>query len=109
MLYFWLALAALIVAFFAVIIIRALRFTPKANKADAVAEADVDEQAAIDHLSQMIRCKTVSYYEDERIDKAEFAKFRALHKELYPSVFARCSYEEIGPSGVLFSLKGKSA
>ena len=30
MTYFWIALASLIVAFFAVIIIRALRFTPKA-------------------------------------------------------------------------------
>ena len=109
MVYFWLALAALVVAFLAVIIIRALRFTPKAGAPVTPSEADVDGQAAVDHLAEMIRCKTVSYYEDERIDKAEFAKFRALLKKLYPSVFSRCTYEEIGPSGVLFSLKGKSA
>ncbi len=109
MTYFWLALAALVVAFLAIVVIRALRFTPKASAPIAASEADVDEQAAVDHLAEMIRCKTVSYYEDERIDKAEFAKFRALLKTLYPTVFSRCSYEEIGPSGILFSLKGKSA
>ena len=109
MTYFWLALCALIVAFLAVIIIRALLFRPKAAAKITASEAVVDEQAAIDHLAQMIRCKTVSYYEDERIDKAEFIKFRALLKQFYPNVFARCTYEELGVSGVLFSLKGKSA
>ncbi len=109
MTYFWLALAALIIAFFAVIFIRALRFRPKADAPAAQSDAAVDEQAAIDHLAQMIRCKTVSYYEDERIDKAEFVKFRTLLKTLYPTVFERCAYEEIAPSGVLFTLKGKSA
>ncbi|NLI53596.1 MAG: M20/M25/M40 family metallo-hydrolase [Clostridiales bacterium] len=109
MTYFWLALAALVVAFLAVILIRTLRFRPKAAAPATASEAVVDEQKAIDDLAAMIRCKTVSYYEDERIDKAEFAKFRALLKTLYPTVFERCTYEEIGPSGVLFSLKGKSA
>ena len=109
MTYFWLALAALVACFLAVIIIRALRFTPKTTEAITPTEAMIDEEAAVSHLADMIRCKTVSYYEDERIDKAEFIKFRALLKTLYPTVFERCSYEEIGLSGVLFSLKGKSA
>ncbi len=109
MTYFLLSLAALLVVFLAVIIIRALLFRPKAVAPAAQGEAVVDEQAAIDHLAEMIRCKTISYYEDERIDKAEFAKFRALLKSLYPTVFLKCTYEELGPSGVLFSLKGKNA
>ncbi len=109
MMYFWLALAALVLALLAVIVIRALRFQPKSTANAAPGAAIVDEQAAIDHLAEMIRCKTVSYYEDERIDKAEFQKFRALLKKLYPTVFSRSVYEEIGPSGLLFSLKGKSA
>lgn len=109
MLYFWLAIAALVVAFLAVIIIRAVRFTPKVAEAVSQTAVEIDKEAAIAHFAEMIRCKTISYYEDERIDKAEFAKFRALLKTLYPSVAERCTYEEIGPSGVLFSLKGKSA
>ena len=109
MTYFWIALAAVVVAFFAVVIIRALRFVPKAGAAVTASEAAVNEQKAIDDLAEMIRCKTVSYYDDEKIDQAEFKKFRSLLKKLYPTVFAKADYEEIGPSGVLFSLKGKSA
>ncbi|MDD4311870.1 MAG: M20 family peptidase, partial [Eubacteriales bacterium] len=109
MTYFWIALVALVVAFFAVIIIRALRFKPKATATAEPVAVEIDEQAAISHFADMIRCKTVSYYEDERIDKAEFAKFRALLKQHYPNVSAKCTYEEIGPSGVLFSLKGKGS
>ncbi|MEZ4626825.1 MAG: M20/M25/M40 family metallo-hydrolase [Eubacteriales bacterium] len=109
MLYFWLTLVMLVVVFLAVIIIRALRFTPKANASVEPTEVSVDEQAAISHFVEMIRCKTISYYEDERIDKAEFVKFRSLLKKLYPTVAEKCTYEEIGPSGVLFHLKGKSA
>ena len=109
MTYFWLGLLALVVAFLAVILIRALRFKPRATQAAAVEEAAVDGQKAIDNLAEMIRCKTVSYYDDEKIDHAEFQKFRALIKKLYPTVFHKASYEEIGPSGILFTLKGKSA
>jgi len=109
MTYFWLGLLALVVAFLAVILIRALRFKPRATQAVAVEETAVDGQKAIDDLAEMIRCKTVSYYDDEKIDKAEFKKFRALLKKLYPTVFRKTSYEEIGSSGILFTLKGKSA
>ncbi len=109
MTYFWIALAAVVVAFLAVILIRALRFQPRAPKTVVAEEAAVDGQKAIDDLAEMIRCKTVSYYDDEKIDHAEFKKFRALLKKLYPTVFRKAEYEEIGPSGVLFTLKGKSA
>lgn len=109
MAYFWLALLALVVVFLAVILIRALRFQPLAKSAAVKSEAVVDEEKAAADLAEMIRCKTISYYEDERIDKAEFQKFRALLKKLYPTVFQKATYEEIGPSGVLFTLKGKSA
>jgi len=108
MAYLWLALLALFAAFFAVILIRAFRFKPRAVTALAPDEAVVDEKKAVDDLAEMIRCKTVSYYDDEKIDKAEFKKFRALLKKLYPTVFRKAEYEEIGPSGLLFTLKGKS-
>ncbi len=109
MTYFWLALAALVVAFLAVILIRALRFTPRPKSAVEQSEAHVDEQKAVSDLQEMIRCKTVSYYDDAKIDKAEFEKFRALLKKLFPTVLQRATYEELGVSGVLFSLKGKSS
>lgn len=109
MTYLLLSLAALIVVFLALIVVRALLFRPKQVAPVVPGEAVVNEQAAVDHLAEMIRCKTISYYEDERIDKAEFDKFRALLKKFYPTVFSKCACEELGPSGILFTLKGKSA
>ncbi|MEN6595244.1 MAG: M20/M25/M40 family metallo-hydrolase [Clostridiaceae bacterium] len=109
MTYVWLALAALVVLFFAVVLIRALLFKPKSGSGSVPTEATVDEQKAIDDLAEMIRCKTVSSYDESKIDWSEFKKFRDLLKKLYPTVFKKCGYEEIGKSGVLFTLKGKSA
>lgn len=106
---FWSALGALVLTFFTVVIVRALRFTPGKEAAAAATEAVVDEQKAIDDLAAMIRCKTVSAYDESKIDQAEFVKFRALLRERFPTVFARCTYEEIGKSGMLFTLKGRSA
>ena len=51
MTYFWIALAALVVAFFAIIIIRALRFTPRAATPVAPTVVEIDEQAAIAHIT----------------------------------------------------------
>jgi carboxypeptidase PM20D1 len=109
MMYFWLALLALAVAFLAVVLIRALRFKPREAESVQPTEAEVDGQKAIGDLAEMIRCKTVSSYDESKIDWAEFKKFRELLKRLYPAVFEKCGYEEIGKSGVLFTLQGKSA
>lgn len=109
MTYFWLALLALAVAFLAVVLIRALRFKPKEGACAQPTEAETDGQKAIDDLAEMIRCKTVSSYDESKVDWAEFKKFRELLKKLYPNVFEKCGYEEIGKSGVLFTLQGRSA
>ena len=105
----WWALGALGAVFLAVVFLRALRFRPGARAAVTPEEAAVDEQKAVDDLAAMIRCKTVSFYDESKIDQAEFVKFRALLRASYPHVYERCSYEEIGKSGMLFTLKGRSA
>ena len=104
----WIILA-LIVALIVVIIARAAAFKPRPEAEVTIEEAPVDGEKAIRDLASMIRVKTVSSYDDDKVDWGEFAKFRALLKELFPSVFARCTYEEIGKSGVLLSLKGESS
>lgn len=104
----WLIPAA-IIAFLAIIIVRALRFKPKAEKPLEEAEANVDGARAIESLRRMIQCKTVSYEDLKKIDEAEFDRFRALLSERFPHVYAACTFERIGRTGLLFSLKGKSS
>lgn len=106
--YILLGVAALIVLFLAVILIRTASFRPKREAAVKKTEENVDGDAAVSHLGEMVRCKTISYFDKEQQDEAEFDKFRDLLPKLYPVVFETCSYERIGDCGLLFRWKGKS-
>ena len=51
----------IIAAFVAVILVRTLRFTPKAQPEISNEEVSFDKDAAVDALAQLVRCKTISY------------------------------------------------
>ena len=101
-------IVAVVVVFFGILLIRACLFRPLERTAPVITEAVVDRERIADHLAQMIRCKTVSNLNPALVDEAEFEKFRQLLKDLYPTIQQHCSFERIGPSGVLFTLRGKS-
>lgn len=103
----WLIIVGVIVAFLAVLIIRAAMFRPKKEEPVAAEAVEFDRQKAVDDLRKMIQCKTVSYRDPELIDETEFDKFRALLPELYPNVFKTCEYQRIGKNGLLFRWKGE--
>lgn len=105
----WLILLGAIVLFLMVIVLRALRFRPGAEQKADPAPVAVDGEKAIADLQAMIRCKTVSYYQEGLADEAEFERFRALLKTLYPRVHEACAPERIGKSGLLYTLRGKSS
>ena len=107
--YLWLIIPALIVLFLAVILIRALRFKPRAGEKPPVEAADIDGEKAVRDLQEMIRCRTESYVDLTKINEAEFEKFRALLPRLYPLLHERCSLERIGRTGLVYLLKGKSS
>ncbi|MBQ1959393.1 MAG: M20/M25/M40 family metallo-hydrolase [Firmicutes bacterium] len=98
---------AAIAAFIAVILVRTLTFTPKAETTPEIIDWEIDGDKAVDHLAQMIRCKTVSHDDITLEDDAEFDKFKALLRELYPKVFEKCEYEEVGRRGIFIKMKGK--
>lgn len=103
-----LVLLLLFLLFAGYLLIRALRFAPqKEEEAPAGDEAAADELTLGEHLSRMIRKKTVSYAEEGRADQRQFEGFRALLKELYPSVFDRFESEIIGKNGLLLRLQGR--
>lgn len=105
---FWILLAVF-AAFVAVLLVRTIRFVPKPEAPAAETPAEVDGDKAVADLAAMIRCKTVSYFDEDLIDEAEFEKFRVLLRELYPKVHETCTLERIGRSGLLYTLKGKSS
>lgn len=103
------AAAAALVILLSVIIIRALLFKPKKKTAQPIEEIHYDGQAAGEHLSQMLRCKTVSYQDKELVDWNEFEKFIELIPTLYPTAAEKLEFERIGKTGLIYRWAGKSA
>lgn len=106
---------AIVAIFLGTIIIRALNFNPQKKPQCKVGEAEVNADQTAEHLAQMIRCKTVSLPDPSITDPSEFnklntefEKFRALLIQLYPTLHRVCQPERIGPTGLLYKLKGKS-
>ncbi len=99
----------LIAVFFAVILIRTLNFKPKAQPETSQEAVTFDQDAAIDALARLIRCRTISYSDHTLEDDAEFEKMIALLPELYPNVFKACSFDRLPDRALLFKWPGKQA
>lgn len=102
------ALLSLLLLFLAVIVFRAVRFVPKAEPVETAEDIAADEARLTASLQSMLRIPTVSHADPAQNDAARFEEFRALLKRLYPTVFARCAYEQIGKNGILLRLPGQS-
>jgi len=104
----WILLGA-VVCFLAVLVIRTLRFKPEPVQPVQQESIDLDHGKIVADMADMIRCRTVSYDDEALIDYAEFQKFKTLLQERFPLIHKTCSVEEVGKTGLLYSLKGKSA
>ena len=108
MLYALYGFLAVLAVLLGVILVRTLRFTPKAPITPAEGEVHFDREAAIAALQALVRCKTVSRYTHEEEDEAEFEKLIALLPSLYPAVFEKCTLSRLPDRALLFHLKGKT-
>ena len=104
----WLVFPVLIVAFLAVLVIRACSFKPKAQPESDTEEIIFDKERAAAALCELVKCKTVSYRDSSLEDDAEFEKLIALLPSLYPNVNKVCEFTKLPDRGLLFRLKGKS-
>ena len=98
-----------IVIFIAVILIRTLRFKPTAQPEILNDEINFDKSGSISALTQLIRCKTVSYYDHSLEDDKEFDKLINLLPELYPQVFKVCEINQLSDRALLFKWSGKNS
>ena len=99
---------AILLVFLAVLVIRALLFTPKPQPAQDLTPAEFDKDAAVSALQRLVQCKTISYNDHSLEDHAEFRKLIDMLPELYPAVFATCQVQELPDWGLLLRWSGKS-
>ena len=102
-------LVGIIAAFFAVVLVRTLNFKPKAQPATSDEKVEFDHDGAVSALAELVKCKTVSYYDHSKEDDAEFEKLIAKLPELYPNVLNTCDFRQLPDRGLLFKWPGKTA
>ncbi len=100
---------AAIVVFIAVLVIRAAAFKPKAQPEIDTYEVNFNKDKAVRDLSELVRCKTVSYRDPSLEDDAEFEKLIALLPSLYPNVNKVCEFTRLENRGLLFRWAGKKS
>ncbi len=105
-LYIILALLSILLS---VLFIRTLLFKPKDTLKASNEDVSFDKEKAISALQQLIKCKTVSYYDSSLEDDIEFEKLISLLPQLYPAVFKTCSFLKLEDRALLFCFKGKSS
>lgn len=91
----------------AVILARTLMFTPKRAEQKEFEQIEFDREAAVNALAELVRCKTVSYYDSALEDDAEFEKLIGKLPKLYPNVTAQCGMQRMADRALLFHWKGK--
>lgn len=104
-----LILLAVLALLAAVLIVNALRFTPKPQPAVPSEPAEVDREKIVRDMQAMIRCKTVSHTDESLTDFGEFERFGALLAERFPKVHAHATLEHVGQTGLLYHIPGREA
>ena len=99
----------LILAFLAVLVVRALMFNPKPQPALEATSIHFDKDASVTALQKLVQCKTISNVDPELEDDAEFEKLVALLPELYPDILNVCTFTRFPGRGLLFHWKGKAS
>ena len=98
----------IVILFFAVVLLRAVFFRPKAQPQPDGREVTFNKDASIAALQQLVRCKTISYNDHTMEDDGEFEKLIRLLPGLYPRVFDVCSLHQLPDRALLFRWPGKS-
>ena len=102
------AVIAIVVAFFAVIIIKALAFKPKKGPDVSNEEIFFDGDKAVYNLQQMVKCKTISYKDPSLENAKEFEKFVKLLPKLFPKFHKVCSLKKFEGRALLYKWEGKN-
>ena len=104
-----LIILGIILVFLAVLVVRALLFTPKPQPKLDAQPVNFDKDAAVTSLQQLVQCKTISNVDPSLEDDAEFEKLIALLPELYPNIWKACTFTRFPNRGLLFHWKGNAS
>ncbi len=108
-LYVSLGIFAAVLILAVIVIIRTLLFSAKQIPKNNIEEVIVNNEKAVSDLSEMVRCRTVSSRDKADEDEEEFSKFKSVLPKMFPNVYNKCEYEELGSRALLYRYRGKSS
>ncbi|SEA59411.1 carboxypeptidase PM20D1 [Eubacterium aggregans] len=103
----WIILGAILV-FLGVLLIRTAAFVPPVVEKPADVDLPaMDEEKISRDMADIIRCRTISYRDDDQVNWDEYQRLYGLIEERFPLVHKNGHREFIGKTGLLFTWKGK--
>ena len=104
-----LIIVGIIVLLAAIIFIRTKSFNPVEEAPRKVESIKFDKDKAVKSLAELVKCKTVSYYDHSKEDNKEFKKLVDKLPKLYPNVFKNIKLKKFKVGrALLFHWKGKT-
>ena len=104
-----LVLGSLITVLLLVVLIKAACFKPFKTSLKDYPEFVINQEKAVTSLQEMIKCKTISYKDEEQEDYQEYLKFEQKLKELFPLVHKTCTLSKLSNKSLLYKWSGKSS
>lgn len=108
------ACGLIVLVILGICLVRALNFNPPKGQGHSENKRSLDEKPyledlAISRFRSLLKIPTISYYDSNRIDQKAFSDFKIKLKDLYPQIYETCTFEQVGPTGLLFKWEGKSS
>jgi carboxypeptidase PM20D1 len=87
--------------------LRTLAFKPKTKIAADYKAVSIDFKKALNHFSELLKIKTITYTETARIDETQFDAFKEKLRTFYPTVHERLEVSYVDPRGILIKWQGR--
>ena len=97
----------LIALLLVIVLVNTYRFTKEIPQGNALALGPVSD-SAINHLSEAVQIKTISYADTLPVDTAEFLKFRDFLERAYPLVHQKLTRQIFNQFSYLFTWEGRN-
>lgn len=90
-----------------IVLVRTFSFKPKKTTEYQKDQIVFDKQKSLDTFKEIIRCKTVSYYDKSKEDQKEFEKLLDIIPKLFPTLYKVAERFDFDGRGLLFKIKGQ--
>lgn len=105
-----LIILALIIVLGVIIAVKTREFEPYEEEKRKTNKIIFDKNTSVKCLAELVKCKTVSFYDHEKEDDKEFKKLVSKLPKLYPNVYEKIELKKFkNGRALLFHWKGKKA